>query len=166
MAECQFEELREEHLPEVLAIYNEYIRTSTATFHEAPLTLDEMREIVFFPKPCYRTFLITRDGQTCGYCLLTNFKKREAYDVTAEVTIYLKPEFTGKGIGTPALRHLEALARQNGIHSLVAVICGENTASIHLFAKNGYRECAHYREVGKKFGRLLDIVSYQKILND
>ncbi len=47
---------------------------------------------------------------------------------------------------------------------LVATICGENAASIGVFAKNGYEKCAHYKEVGQKFGQLLDVVAYQKIL--
>lgn len=164
MADCSFEEIREEHLPEVLSIYNYYIQNSTATFHEHLLNLEEMRGIVFFDHPRYRSFLVNYQGRTAGYCLLTRYKAREAYDITAEVTIYLKPEYSGKNLGTEALRHLEQFARGGDIHSLVAVICGENSASIRLFEKNGYTKCAHYQQVGRKFGRLLDIVCFQKII--
>jgi phosphinothricin acetyltransferase len=55
-----------------------------------------------------------------------------------------------------------AVSRQIGV--ILASISGENTASIRLFEKMGYEKCAHYKEVGEKFGRLLDVVDYQKIL--
>jgi phosphinothricin acetyltransferase len=164
MKECIFEEIREEHLPTVLEIYNYYILNSTATFHDHLLTIDEMREIVFFSNPRYKSFVINCNHEIYGYCILTQFKKREAYDVTAEVTVYLKHDCVGRGLGSLAVQHIETVARHNGIHSLLAVICGENTQSIRLFEKNGYNKCSHYREVGRKFGKLLDVVCYQKIL--
>lgn len=164
MAEIKFLELDETYLPQILEIYNYYIKNTTATFHIHPLTLNEMRRIVFYNDPRFKTFVIFNDDQLCGYCILARFKTREAYSITAEATLYLKPEFTGKGIGSQALQFLEKLARQKGFHSLIGGICAENTASIKLFEKNGYHQCAHYREIGTKFGRLLDIVHYQKLL--
>ena len=164
MAELEFQEIREEHLDEVLSIYNYYVEHSTATFHAHLQTREEMRGIVFFNSPKYRTYVILKDGELCGYVLLTRFKSREAYDCTAEVTIYLKNGCERAGIGTKALQFIEAFGRQQNFHSLMSVITGENTASIGLFASAGYEKVAHYKEVGKKFGRYLDVVCYQKIL--
>jgi L-amino acid N-acyltransferase YncA len=160
----KFEELREEHLPKVLAIYTHYVLNSTATFHSKPLTLEEMKAIVLSENPKYPSFVIIEDEGIRGYVILTQYKNREAYDGTAEVTIYLTPDYTGKGIGSLALKHIETVARKNGFHVLLSVICGENGQSIHLFAQNGYTQCAHYNEVGRKFDRWLDVVVYQKIL--
>jgi L-amino acid N-acyltransferase YncA len=159
-----FEEIREENLSKVADIYNHYILNTTATFHAHPLTVDEMREIVFFDNPKYKTFVIFDDHDLYGYLIITQHKKREAYDGTAEVTIYLKPGYTGKGIGSVALRYAEEYAQKYHLHVLIATICGENNTSIKLFEKNGYFKCAHYKEVGRKFGQLLDVVAYQKIL--
>ena len=80
--------------------------------------------------------------------------------------MYLKPDCIGVGLGSLGLQHLEEYARKQGIHVLVATICGENEneKSIHLVERNGYFRCAHYKEVGLKFGQYLDIVGYQKIL--
>jgi phosphinothricin acetyltransferase len=164
MNDYRFEEAREEHLPKLLEIYNYYILNSTATFHINPISMEEMREIIFFDNPKYKAFVIKEKEDICGYCILTQFKKREAYDISAEVTVYLKPDYVGKGIGSLAIKHIETLARKNDIHALIAIICGENEKSIKLFEKNGYIKCAHYKEVGKKFGRLLDVVCYQKII--
>ncbi len=164
MAEVKFIEINETYLPQVLEIYNYYIQNSTATFSIQPVTLEEMRRIVFYSDPRFKTFIIFDQDKLCGYCILARYKEREAYNITAEATLYLHPEFTGKGIGSQALQFLESFARQNQFHSLISVICSENTASIKLFGKNSYTKCAHYKEIGKKFGRLLDVVVYQKLL--
>jgi len=160
----RFKELTEEDLPEVAKIYNHYVLNTSATFHAHPLSIDEMRGLVFFETPKYKTYTIVDDQCLFGYLIITQHKKREAYDGTAEVTIYLKPEYTGKGIGGPSLVFAEEVARKSGIHVLVATICGDNSSSIKLFEKNGFVKCAHYKEVGKKFGQWLDVVAYQKIL--
>ena len=151
-------------LPAALDIYNHYVLHTTATFHTEPLTLAQMSGILFFDNPRFKSFAILCDGIVCGYAIAAQFKKREAYDSTAEATVYLKPEFTGKGIGNLAVKFIEEYALTQGFHVLIALICGENTESIKVFEKNGYEKCAHYKEVGKKFGQWLDVVAYQKII--
>lgn len=64
-----------------------------------------------------------------------------------------------------AVKYIEGFAKNKNIHVLVATICGENSGSINLFEKNGYTKCAHYKEVGEKFGQFLDVVAYQKIIS-
>jgi phosphinothricin acetyltransferase len=164
MVQVGFLEITEAYLSQVLDIYNHYIQNSTATFHIQPLTWEEMRRIVFFTDPRLKTYIALDREKLAGYCILGRYKEREAYAITAEVTIYLHPKYTGRGIGSQALKFIERLARQNQFHSLLSGICGENSASIKLFEKNGYTRCAHYKEVGEKFGRLLDLVYYQKLL--
>jgi len=161
---CRFEAMHDNYLPAVLEIYNYYILNSTATFHAQPLSSAAMRELLFFDDSRYTSYAIFNDTRLCGYCILCRFKEREAYAISAEITVYLKPGDTGKGIGTQAVRHIEAIAKTRAIHSLIAVICGENTQSIRLFEQNGYHQCARYREIGQKFGRMLDVCCYQKIL--
>lgn len=161
----RFEEVKEEHLKELLDIYSYYVFNTTATFHDHTVTMEEMKELVIFDNPVYKTFIIKADEVICGYVILTQHKKREAYRKTAEVTIYLKPEYTGKKIGTKAISHIEDYARKVGMHALVATICGQNAKSINLFIHCGYFNCAHYKEVGSKFGQVLDVVCYEKILD-
>jgi len=163
--EIIFEEMKEEYLSEVLPIYSYYVLNTTASFHVRIPTIEQMRQMVFFNNVKYKTFVILDNKQICGYVLITKHKDREAYDATAEVTTYLKPESIGKGLGSIALSFIEGYAKQQGIHVLLAIISGQNEASIRLCAKNGYTKCAHYKEVGQKFGQLLDIVAYQKIIS-
>jgi phosphinothricin acetyltransferase len=159
-----FTEMTEDYLEDVLQIYTHYVLHTTATFHTQPLTRGEMKEMVCSPDPKYKTFVLLDKNRVSGYVLLTRHKPREAYDETAEVTIYLDPSCKTKGLGSLALSHIEEYARTQPLHTLVATICGQNEASIRLFEKNGYTKCAHYKEVGKKFGQRLDILGYQKII--
>lgn len=164
MDNIRFEETRDDYIPEITDIYNHYILNSTATFHTKKMSPEDIRGIVYTGDPRFPSFALL-DGETvCGYCILTPFKKREAYDGTAEVTVYLKSEYIGKGLGKRAIFFLEDVAHSKGFHVLLAVICGENVQSMELFNKMGYSQCAHYREVGRKFGRMLDVISYQKII--
>jgi L-amino acid N-acyltransferase YncA len=71
----------------------------------------------------------------CGYCYISRYKPRQAYDRTAEITIYLKPEFWNKGIGKETIRMLEQVAKQNGICVLIGVITGENLSALN-YLKN------------------------------
>jgi phosphinothricin acetyltransferase len=164
MKQYTFEEINEGHLPEVLEIYNHYVLNSTATFHTHALSPDEMKRLVFFDSPRHKTFVINTDNSVCRYVLLAPHSQREAYGKTAEVTIYLKPGYIGKGLGGMGIRYIEEFAKANDFHVLLAVICGENEKSIRLFERNGYKKCAHYREIGEKFGRFLDVVAYEKLL--
>jgi len=162
--QVEFETVDDTSLPVVKRIYDWYILHSTATFHTEPITIDQLKEFIFINHPLYRSFIIKYDQQIAGYCYLTYFKKRQAYDRTAEVTIYLDPLFCQRGIGKIAIAYLENIARENGLKTLIATISGNNQGSITLFEHAGFIKCAHFTQVGEKFGQLLDVVGYQKIL--
>jgi L-amino acid N-acyltransferase YncA len=151
-------------LPELTSIYNYYIKNTTVTFHSKELGIEDMREILFDDDPRFPSYAVFDGDELCGYCILAHFKKREAYDNTAEVTVYLRNGLERRGIGTFAVKRLEEIAVQNGFHALLAVICAENEGSAGLFSSLGYEKCAFYKEVGIKFGRLLDVVCYEKII--
>jgi L-amino acid N-acyltransferase YncA len=159
---AEFSPVTNADLAAILAIYNHYILNSTATFHSESLSREDLEEFLFVAHPKYPSFLIRDRGEIIGYCFVTRYKKRQAYDRSAELSIYLKPGFTGKGIGLAALDQLEAAAKSAGIHVLIGTICGENHASIRLMEKAGFSRCAHMKHIGEKFGKILDVVIYQK----
>jgi phosphinothricin acetyltransferase len=158
----QFEELEETDLPEIKSIYDWYIQNSTATFHTEPIQIEQLKEFIYIGHPLYKSFIIKAGPDLAGYCILTNHKKRQAYDRTAEITLYLKPEFQKRGIGKIAMEYLERQAKALGLKNLIGVITGDNTGSIALFEKAGYTKCAHYKNIGEKFNKVLDVVAYQK----
>jgi len=163
--EIQFIPLTEKDFPVVKDIYDFYVLHTTATFHTLPAAIALLKETIPVNHPKYKSYIITADNQICGYAFLAPYKDRPAYDRTAEVTVYLNQEYTGKGIGSAALEHLEDDARNSGeIKVLIGIISAENTNSVKLFEKAGYEKCAHFREVGEKFRKILDVVGYQKLL--
>lgn len=165
MNRCTFKKITEEQVEAVRAIYLYYIQNSTATFHKREISHDEMRDLVIFDNPKYESYGIYNEGELCGYVSLTQYKIREAFSQTAEVTLYLKPGFEGRGMGTEAVNFIEARAKKKDFHVLLALVCGENIGSRALFEKMGYEKCAHYKEVGYKFERWLDLISYQKVIS-
>lgn len=160
----EFIPVTENDLPVIKEIYDYYIVHSTATFHSERISIEEMKEFLHLNHMKYPSFLIRGDHETIGYCFLTQYKKRQAYDRTAEVSIYLRPECTGKGIGVIAMNYLEKAAKIGGISVLICTLSGENQASIRLCEKMQYKKVAHLHNIGEKFGKILDVVLYQKEL--
>lgn len=159
-----FRPIQKKDLREVASIYNYYVENSTATFHLDPISEMEMEETLLLNHPVYQSFVVLFDEDVCGYCYLGQFRKKEAYDISAEITLYIHPYFTGKKIGVSVLSFMEKTAKELGLKNLVGVITSENTSSIKLFEKCGYFKVGHLKNIGVKFGRALDVVSYQKEL--
>lgn len=157
--------LVEDDIIDVMNIYNYYVKTSTATFSIEAIDRHEMMGLALTGDKRFVSFVMEEEGKIIGYGLFNRYKKREAYDKTAEVTIYLHHEATGKGYGRQLLAHMLDVAKEMDFHALLAVICEENKKSIQLFEANGFFECAHFREVGVKFGRMLDVIILEKLLN-
>lgn len=160
----RFEPLKESDFTELKRIYDWYIANSTATFHTEPIAISELREFIYVDHPRYKAYLIYVDESVAGYGYFTYYKKRQAYDRTAEITLYLDHELRGKGIGKEAVKFLEQKAIEAGLKNLLAIITGDNSGSIALFSNAGYTKCADFKNVGEKFGKILDVVGYQKEL--
>ena len=157
-----FREIKEQDFPVIKEIYDWYIAHSTATFHTEPILIAQLKEFIFINHPLYKSYLVFNGDELAGYCFLTYYKNRQAYNRTAEVTIYLKADYCHKGIGLKALDFLEQRAAANGLKNLIGIISGDNEGSIALFEKAGYLKCAHFRKVGEKFDKVLDVVAFQK----
>lgn len=159
-----FERIGKEELPPACQIYNHYSLNSTATFRDTPVTIREFSRLIAMRSAGYPSFLIREEHKILGFCVLNRYKPLNSYDRTAEVTIYHVPDQCSRGIGRTVLGHLEETARDRGIRVLLATITNENQRSIRLFERMGYVRCAYLRSVGEMYGRILDLVMYQKIL--
>ncbi|GAA3407140.1 N-acetyltransferase family protein [Paenibacillus hodogayensis] len=154
-------------LPRLLDIYNEAILHSAATFDLVPQSLDER-------EPWFRQFgerypiivAVQEDGSIAGYCCLTPFRAKAAYDRTAELSVYLDKSCRGQGIGTALLRHIIDIARQRRFHVIIAAITGGNETSIALHRKFGFEPAGIFREVGFKFDAWQDVHFLQLLLHD
>lgn len=145
-------------------IYNHYVEHSTCTYQISRASLEGMRDIVKPVSPRHAAGVLRLGDRVAGYGLLQRFKAREAYADSAEMGIYLAPGDCGRGLGRLVLDWLESRAQASGFHALLAGISADNDASLRLFAKAGYAECARFLQVGLKFGRRLDVVYMEKLL--
>jgi L-amino acid N-acyltransferase YncA len=136
-----FSPVMENDLGKIKEIYDYYILNTTATFHSEPVTIPELRDFLFIGDPKYPSFCIREDYTTVGYCFLTRYKNRQDYDRTAEFSIYVQPEYAGRGMGSIALKYLEEAAKNAGSRVIIGTLCGENLASIRLMEKCGYTRC-------------------------
>jgi len=164
MAAIHFVEMQEPDLSIVKEIYDYYILNSTATYYTDKITIDELKQFIPVGNKKYPSFLIRTGDTTVGFCYLSQYKKRQAYDRTAEVSVYLRHDLTGQGIGKVALEHLENVAKENGIPVLLGIISADNERSIKLFENCGYERCGYLRQIGEKFNQLLDVSFYQKFI--
>jgi phosphinothricin acetyltransferase len=160
----EFDELTERDFEFIKEIYDYYIEHSTATYYTEKISIEELKRFIPCQDEKYKSYMINVENECFGFCYFSRYKQRQAYDRTAEISIYLKPGCTGLGIGNITLPYLEMVAGKNGISVLIGIISGDNVNSIKLFERNGYERCGHFKQIGEKFNQVLDVVSYQKIL--
>ena len=160
--EISFQKITSENIIDALSIYNWYVLNSTATFHLEAIKQQELERMVSIGHPKYQSFVIKINSEIIGFCYLSQFRYKEAYDKSAEITLYLNQKATKRGVGKTTLTYLENIAKENKIENLIAVITDGNNPSIQLFKKQGYFKVGHLKNIGNKFGKSLDVLSYQK----
>jgi phosphinothricin acetyltransferase len=145
-------------------IYNLEVTTSTATFDLVPRSLDEQRAWLT-ERSGARAVLVATDGsEVCGFASLSPWRDRPAYATTVEDSVYVHREHRGEGVGRALLAELLATATAHGFHACMARIVGGHDASIALHAGCGFDVVGTEREVGRKFGRWLDVVLMERLL--
>ena len=153
-----------EDAAQIAEIYNYYIKNTHQTFETEPLSADEMRERIDEISENYPYLVAEEDGEIYGYAFATQFKLRQAYEFSAEVSIYVKANAKQKGIGTQLYDRLFEELKETDIHAIVAGISLPNDGSVRFHEKLGFTKVAHFREVGYKLGRWVD-VGYWELIN-
>jgi L-amino acid N-acyltransferase YncA len=154
----------EADLPAISAIYNHYIRTSTATYQYEPETAGERRQWFAEHDEKHPAVVAEEGGEVVGWGALSPFRMRYGYRFTVEASVYVRHDCHRKGIGRALLADLIERARQLGYHTLIGGASADQTASLALQERLGFTKVAHFREVGHKFDRWLDVVFMQLML--
>jgi phosphinothricin acetyltransferase len=153
-------------LPGILAIYNEAVLNTTASYDYEPGTLEN--RVVWFEDHVRDNFpvfvAVNEAGRVVGWSALNRYRERKGYQFTAENSVYVAADVRGRGIGKLLLRPLVFAARERGLHAILAGIDAQNEASIRLHASFGFVKVAHFKQVGFKFGRWLDVVYMELLL--
>ncbi len=148
----------------IAEIYNEAILTTTATFDTEPKTLEERTEWLQSHGERHPVLVAEVDGQVAGWASLSRWSDRPAYDVTAETSFYVHSKYRGRGIGRQLKAAIIEEACRLGYHSLIARVAEGSNESIHLNESAGFVNVGTLKQVGRKFGRLLDVHVMQKML--
>ena len=148
-----------------MGIYNPVVETSTATFDLVPRTLDQ-QVAWLLDRSGARIVLVaeTDDATVAGYAALSPYRERAAYSTTVEDSVYVHADHQGRGVGRLLLDALVDTARAHGFHAVMARIVADHEASIALHAVCGFEVVGHEREVGRKFGRWLDVTLMERLL--
>jgi len=146
-------------------IYNREVLGSTVTFDLVPRTLDEQIEWLDEHAGGHPAIVaVDAAGTVVGFGALSPWRPRPAYSPTVEDSVYVHHEWRGRGIGRALLEELVRLAEAHGFHSVMARIVGGHEASIALHRACGFEIAGIEREVGRKFGKWLDVVLMQRML--
>ncbi len=153
-------------LPGILAIYNEAVLNTTASYDYEPRTLEHRTQWFEERRRDNYPVLVAVDeaGEVVGWSALNPFHARIGYRFTSENSVYVAATWRGKGIGRALLGPLLAAGRARGLHAILAVIDADNEASIRLHAAFGFEKVGHFKQTGFKFGRWLDVVYMEKLL--
>jgi L-amino acid N-acyltransferase YncA len=156
---------RREDLPAILEIYNDAVLTTTATYDYEPRSLEH--RIAWYEDHLrneYPVFVaVEEEGAVVGWSSLSRFHDRMGYRFTTENSIYVAAPHRGKGLGKLLLQPLIDAARERKAHAIIAVIDADNKVSVKLHQKFGFEQVGHFKQVGYKFDRWLDVI-YMELL--
>ena len=164
-AELRVRFATEADLPAIRAIYNHYVLTSTCTF-QLELDIEAERLAWFRGRGDKHPVTVAEvQGEIVGWGSLSRWKERAAYDRSVEASVYVAADQHRRGIGRVLLLDLLDRARALGHHVVIGGACTEHPPSIALQECVGFERVGCFREVGFKFGRWLDVLWLQKILD-
>jgi len=150
-------------LGQITEIYNDAIEKTTATFDTEPKTLEQQESWFASHDAGHPVFVAEEEGLVLAWASLSQWSDRCAYSQTAEISLYVKEEYRQKGIGKQLMEATIQAGKEAGLHTVIARIAGSNKISADLCQSFGFRYIGTMREVGKKFGNLLDVHLMQLI---
>jgi L-amino acid N-acyltransferase YncA len=157
-------------LPEITAIYNALLETTTHEWTETLHTVVEREQWLADQNRSGHPVLVAiESGEVAGWATYGDFRDSErwpGYRFTVEHSIHVREASWGHGIGRELIDALVERARREGKHVMVAGIDAANTGSIRFHERVGFFEVGRLPEIGEKFGQRLDLVLMQRMLDE
>jgi phosphinothricin acetyltransferase len=145
-------------------IYNIEVTGSTATLDLVPRSPEEQANWMVAHSGVYPVIVADEAGAVVGFACLSPYRPRPGYATAVEDSIYVAAEHRGKGIGRELLNAAVVMARTHGFHSVVARVSATQQASVALHQACGFDFVGVEREIGRKFGRWIDVAILQRLL--
>lgn len=152
------------HAQPIADIYNYYIDNTVVTFETERIPEDEMRQRIEDKLNKYNWLVGENNGQVIGYAYYGQFRGRCAYDATVESSIYIDYRHTGKGYGKQLYQAIIDDARNRGFREMIGGVSLPNEGSVALHEKLGFEKAGHFKNVGLKFDKWIDVGFWQKSL--
>ena len=150
-------------VPAITEIYNEAILTTAATFDTEPKTVIDRKKWFKAHGPRNPVIVAEIDGNVIGWASLSELSTRCAYADTVELSLYIKETFRNRGIGKLLMQAVLGEGKKAGLHTVISRITGGNDVSINLHHQFDFKDIGVMKEVGNKFGTLLDVYMLQKM---
>lgn len=145
-------------------IYNYYIENTCVTFETEPLSREQMRRRIEEISAEGPYFVHESGGRADGYCYAHRLGQRAAYEGSMELSLYLAPSSTGKGIGSALMERMIEECRRSAYRALFCLVTDDNEASKALCSRFGFERVGCLKAAGMKFGRSLDLGYYELLL--
>jgi phosphinothricin acetyltransferase len=167
MSDRRVREATEHDMPALLAIYNDLIATSTAIYRDDPTTLDE-RAAWWRTRVAagYPALVAEDETGVLGFASFGDFRPWPGYRFSVEHSVYVRADCRSSGIGSALMLSLIDRATVLGKHVMIGGVDAENTGSLRFHERLGFERVAHFKEVGFKFGRWLDLIFLQRTLSE
>ena len=157
--------VRESDAEAIAGIYNHYIARTVVTFEEEEISSSEVcRRIQEVRSSSLPWFVAQQENEVIGYAYAGKWKARCAYRYSAEASVYVSLDHHRQGTGSMLYHQLLPEMKNAGIHVAIGGIALPNPGSIALHEKFGFSKAAHFKEVGFKFNRWIDVGYWQLIL--
>ncbi len=148
-------------IPAILDIYSHYINNTCITFEEEVPSAEDFRRRMEGVM-CEYPLLVCQDGgHIAGYAYAHRHQSRSAYGYSAELSVYLRPKYTGLGIGAALCRGVIELLRLQGVQTVYSAVSLPNEASCALHRSLGFEPAGLWHRTGRKQGRWIDIQWYE-----
>ena len=145
-------------------IYNTEVMTSTATFDLRPRDRTEHERWVEAHMGAHPAVVAVEGAVITGFAAISPYRARPAYATTVEDSVYVAAGWRGRGLGGALLADVIRRATEHGFHTVMARVEATNTASVRIHERCGFDVVGTERQIGRKFGRWLDVTVLQKLL--
>ena len=153
-------------LDAVREIYNYYVERSTCTYMIERETAAQRLAWFQAHGPAHPVTVAESDGEVVGWASLSSWSSRCGYSRTAEASVYVRHDHHRRGVGRALLLDLIDRAKALGHHVIIGGASADQTASLELQYALGFERVAYFKETGYKFGKWLDVVYTQLILDN
>ena len=148
----------------VIDIFNFYVEHSFAAYPEKAVPYEFYETLL---KMCHgfpQGVLKGESGEVVGFGMLRPYSPMPTFSMTAEITCFIKQEYTGQGLGSVLLDYLIDGGKKMGLNSILASVSSLNEVSMKFHLRHGFAECGRFSNIGRKQGQAFDVVYYQKML--